>query len=271
MAGYDARSDKWTTRGVEVTGRLVGLLHGPASITLVRHGESLGNLADAEARRQESDRLDLKQRDADVELSDTGQSQADALRAHLESLSEDERPTVVVSSPYARAAGTAQVAVASYDVEILLDERLRERDLGQFDGLTGKGIRHLHADEAERRTKVGKFYYQPPGGESWADVVLRVRSLLADLRQGFEDERVWMFTHQAVIMAFRYVLEGISEAELLEIDRDSPIPNCSLTRYDLTPDGPRLLEFAATTALDRQETEVTEEPSATDATVASHD
>ena len=151
MAGYDARSDKWTTRGVDVTGRLVGLLHGPASITLVRHGESLGNLADAEARRQESDRLDLKQRDADVELSDTGQSQADALRAHLESLSEDERPTVVVSSPYARAAGTAQAALASYDVEILLDERLRERDLGQFDGLTGKGIRHLHADEAERR------------------------------------------------------------------------------------------------------------------------
>lgn len=254
-----------------MTRRLVGLQHGPASITLVRHGESLGNLADAQAREQESDRLDLTDRDADVELSETGQSQAAAVRALVESLPEDQRPTVVLTSPYARAAGTARTALASSDIEIIHDERLRERDLGQFDGLTGKGIRHLYADEAERRKKVGKFYYQPPGGESWADVVLRVRSLLADLRQGFEDERVWMFTHQAVIMAFRYVMEGISEAELLEIDRESPIPNCSLTRYDLTPDGPRLLEFAATTALDRHEAEVTAEPSASDHTVPSHD
>jgi broad specificity phosphatase PhoE len=177
----------------------------------------------------------------------------------------------VISSPYARAAGTARSAVESSHLEVLLDERLRERDLGQFDGLTGQGIRHLHADEAARRKKVGKFYYQPPGGESWADVVLRIRSLLADLRHGFEDEHVWLFTHQAVIMAFRYVLEGISEAELLEIDRESPIPNCSLTRYECTPDGPRLLEFAATTALDRHEAEVTDEPSATEQTVTSDD
>jgi broad specificity phosphatase PhoE len=92
--------------------------------------------------------------------------------------------------------------------------------------------------------------------------VLRVRSLLADLSRGFEDERVWMFSHQAVIMAFRYVLEGISEAELLEIDRDLPLPNCSLTRYELTADGPKLLEFAATTAVD--DATVTAEPPVVD-------
>ena len=44
-----------------------------------------------------------------------------------------------------------------------------------FDGLTGKGIRSRYAEEAERRTHVGKFYYQPPSGESWCDVALRVR------------------------------------------------------------------------------------------------
>ena len=83
--------------------------------------------------------------------------------------------------------------------------------------LTGAGIRAEYPDEAERRKKLGKFYYQPPSGESWADVVLRVRSLLADLRHGFEDRRVWLFSHQAVIMTFRYVLEGLTEQELLEL------------------------------------------------------
>ena len=114
---------------------------------------------------------------------------------------------------------------------MVLDERLRERDLGLFDGMTGRGSGRAYADEAERRERVGKFYYQPPSGESWADVVLRVRSVLADLRHGFEDAHVWMFSHQAVIMSFRYVLEGLSEQELLEIDRTSTIPNASMTSY----------------------------------------
>jgi broad specificity phosphatase PhoE len=257
--GYGRR--KRLGEGFQVSGRLLGLSRGPASIVLVRHGESLGNLADAEARRTESERLDLNARDADVELSETGRSQAGAVRQHLAGLPSCERPTLVLSSPYERASSTARTALGDLDLDLLLDERLRERDLGQFDGLTGAGIRHLFADEAERRKKVGKFYYQPPGGESWADVVLRVRSLLADLRQGFEGQRVWMFTHQAVIMAFRYVLEGISEADLLAIDRSEPIPNCSFTVFELGPGGPRLRDFAVLDGIDIDRTEVTAEPS----------
>ena len=89
----------------------------------------------------------------------------------------------------------------------------------------------------ERRSRIGKFYYQPPSGESWADVVLRVRSLLADLRHGFADADVWVFTHQAVIMSFRYVLEGLTEQQLLEIDRTETIENVSMTVYTRTDDG----------------------------------
>jgi 2,3-bisphosphoglycerate-dependent phosphoglycerate mutase len=35
--------------------------------------------------------------------------------------------------------------------------------------------------EARRRADVGEFYYRPPGGESLADVALRLRSLLRDI------------------------------------------------------------------------------------------
>ena len=245
-----------------MVGRLVGLDNGPKSITLVRHGESVGNVADAEARQQKAERLDLSVRDADVELSDTGKDQADALGRFLRELPAEERPNLVIASPYRRAAETARRALDGTDLQVVADERLRERDLGQFDGLTGTGITHLYADEAERRKRVGKFYYQPPGGESWADVVLRVRSLLADLRHGFDEKRLWLFSHQAVIMSFRYVLEGLEEHELLEIDRSSPIPNASLTTYERSEDGPRLRDFADTTPVDRTMAEVTEEPSA---------
>ena len=240
--------------------RLLGLHHGPATLTLVRHGESVGNVADAQANRRHADRLDLDVRDADVELSPTGRSQADALRDWLHEAPDDERPTLVLSSPYRRAADTAARAVDGLGLDVVYDERLRERDLGVFDGLTGRGIRAEYADEAARRRKVGKFYYQPPSGESWADVVLRVRSLLADLRLGFDDARVWMFSHQAVIMSFRYVLDGLTERQLLDLDGSTRLANVSVSRW-ARPDGElELVTFGDTGIVDARDSEVTKEP-----------
>lgn len=230
--------------------RLLGLQSGPSEITLVRHGESIANVADAHAQARHAEELELDARDADVGLSDTGRRQATALRAWWGHSAEEERPTLVLSSPYRRAADTALLAVDDRGIEVVVDERLRERDAGIFDGLTGHGIRSRFAEEAQRREKVGEFYYQPPAGESWADVVLRVRSLLADLRHGFEDARLWMFTHQAVIMSFRYVLEGLDEADLLDIAGSSPVANVSLTTYRRSKAGLELVVFGDTSIVD---------------------
>jgi broad specificity phosphatase PhoE len=234
---------------------------GPAELVLVRHGESMGNRADAAARDAGAEVLDLTARDADVELSDTGRDQAAALGRWLRERDDAARPTVAVSSPYRRAAETAAIALDHLDLGIEHDERLRERDLGVFDGLTGLGIRSRHPDEAERRDKLGKFYYQPPSGESWAAVAHRVRSLLADLRHGYDGERVWLFSHQAVIMTFRYVLEGIEEADLLDLDRRMRIPNASVTTYRREGAYLELDSFADTTAVDRIDVDVTHEES----------
>ncbi|GAB6985535.1 histidine phosphatase family protein [Nocardioides pyridinolyticus] len=233
----------------------------PESITLVRHGESMGNRADEAARSGQAEELELTARDADVELSPLGHEQADAVGMWLADVSEEWRPSVVISSPYRRALDTARAAVEPLGLPVVLDERVRERDLGVLDGLTGRGIRARYQQEAARRDKLGKFYYQPPSGESWADVALRVRSFLHDLAHGYEGERVWVFTHQAVIMAFRYVLEGIEERRLLEIDREVQIPNASLTRFRRTDAGFALEMFADARAVAR-ETAVTEEDSA---------
>lgn len=225
-------------------------VEGPSSLTLVRHAHSVGNHADAEAREAEAEVLDLDLRDADVVLSETGCAQAEALGRWFSEQDESSRPDVVVSSPYVRAATTAELAVSGLGLEVLHDERLRERDLGVFDGLTGLGIRTRYPEEAERRKKVGKFYYQPPSGESWCDVALRVRSLLDDLRFGYDGANVWLFTHQAVLMTFRYVLEGLSEERLLQIDRDEALPNASMTSYRRVGALFELERFADTSAVD---------------------
>ena len=168
-------------------------------------------------------------------------------------------PDAVISSPYRRAAETARIAFDGLALDVEQDERLRERDLGLFDGLTGRGIRTRHPEEAARRSRLGKFYYQPPSGESWVDVVLRVRSLMRDLEH-LDGADVWLVTHQAVIMAHRFVLEGLDEHTLLELGRDQPLPNVAMTVYERKGDLMELLTFADTSAVDETDAEVTHEP-----------
>ena len=236
---------------------------GPTALWLVRHGESLGNLADAQAHASGSGRLELDVRDPDVPLSPTGEAQADALGRWLAGLPGDQQPTTVLSSPFARAAETARRAVAGSGLPLTIryDERLRERDFGAFDGMTREGIRDEYPDEARRRDLLGKFYYRPPGGESWADVALRVRSLLATEALRHDGERLLCVSHQAVVMVFRYVVEELAESQLLEIDRTEQVANTSVTRYERGDDGLwELVEFNGLTHLEGEpQAPVTEE------------
>jgi broad specificity phosphatase PhoE len=238
---------------------------GPQTLWLVRHAESQGNLADRKAQDAGAGTLDLDIRDPDVELSDLGKRQAMALGRWLADQPPQDQPDTVLCSPYARAASTAEIAVraAGLGLDLVRDERLRERDLGVFDGFTGLGIREKFPDEATRRQHLGKFYYRPPSGESWADVALRVRGVTEMLEQRYRDRRVLVVTHQAVAMLFRYVLESLSEKEVLDIDAEEQIANCAVTRYAL--DGGRLVlrAFNDVTHLDESDEQVTEEPDAT--------
>jgi broad specificity phosphatase PhoE len=223
----------------------------------------MGNVADARAQQAGAGRLDLDIRDPDVPLSDTGRSQAEALGRWLTALPEDERPTAVLSSPFLRALTTAQLATEGLGVRVRTDERLRERDFGAFDGMTGAGIREQYPDEAGRRDLLGKFYYRPPGGESWADVALRIRSLLATESLRHDCDRLLVVAHQAVIMVFRYVLEDLSEQDLLAVDRDEQVVNASVTRYEADDDGElRLVAFNDADHLIAEDEDVTEEPDA---------
>lgn len=206
---------------------------GAVELILIRHGESEGNVAATEARLAGAEVIDVPARDADVNLSGTGRDQAKALGTALARIAEEERPDAIVSSPYARARQTAEIAVdaAGWPVKVLTDERLRDRELGILDRLTSLGVKTRYPDEAERRLWLGKLYYRPPGGESWADVALRLRSILDELNTLGSGQRVMLVCHDAVILLVRYVLEGMSEEEILDLAATTSILNASITRY----------------------------------------
>jgi broad specificity phosphatase PhoE len=206
---------------------------GAVELLLIRHGESEGNVAATEARLAGAEVIEVRARDADVNLSDIGQEQARALGTALARIPEENRPDAVVSSPYARARQTAEIAVrmAGWPAKVLSDERLRDRELGILDRLTRLGVESRFPEEAERRLWLGKLYYRPPGGESWADVALRLRSVLGELNTLNSGKRVMLVCHDAVIMLVRYVLEGMSEEEILDLAATTSVLNASITRY----------------------------------------
>jgi broad specificity phosphatase PhoE len=203
----------------------------PCVLTLVRHGESIGNVAREAAEGNSAEVIAVQYRDADVPLSPLGQDQSRALGEWLASLAPAEQPQHIWSSNYLRAWQTADIAraVAGLGARILTDERLRDRELGILDRLTRRGVEARYPQEAERKRWLGKMYYRPPGGESWADVALRLRSALAEIDRLDQPWRVMLVAHEAVVLLARYVCEHLDEGQLMQIARVGPVGNASVT------------------------------------------
>lgn len=231
---------------------------------LVRHGESIANVA---ATRAEIDGLDvvpIDLRDADVPLSPTGEEQAAALRTVI----ADRRGAIDVCfcSPYVRARETLAIALTDTMpfVPVSVDERLRDRELGILDLLTRRGVAQRHPAEAERRLRLGKYYHRPPGGESWADVALRLRSFLRDAEAPPGQQRALVVAHDAVVMILLSLLLPWDEPTLLEFAQSHTVLNASVTHLRRTADGWQLVAFSDVAHLQAEGAPVTVHPGSPD-------
>ncbi|MGY1519645.1 histidine phosphatase family protein [Luteimonas sp. A482] len=222
----------------------------PDRLWIVRHGQSAGNVARDRAELAAHHLIDLETRDADTPLSELGREQSRALGDWFARLPPDIQPTTLMSSPFVRSRQTMEAvarALGTPDEQVLVDERLREKEFGVLDGYTIAGIKAKFPELAAQRSSVGKFYFRPPGGESWCDVILRLRSVTEELRRDYVGERVLIVAHQVIVNCFRYLFECMDEAEILDIDRQADVPNCSVTTYAMdrtAPDARFWLEVA---------------------------
>jgi 2,3-bisphosphoglycerate-dependent phosphoglycerate mutase len=213
----------------------------PSKLWLVRHGESAGNVARDAAHATGSEDIGIDARDVDVPLSSLGRRQATAAGRWFGALPQADRPQVILSSPYLRARSTAEAVrqklISGHEADVITDERLREREFGILDRLTSFGIRQRHPELAAARQMMGKFYFRPPAGESWCDVILRLRSLLDTVSLHYSGKRVLIVSHQVVVLCFRYLIERLDETSILNIDAAGDVANCSVTEYVLEQRG----------------------------------
>ena len=66
-------------------------------------------------------------------------------------------------------------------------------------------------------------------------MILRLRSALDTVSLHYPGERVLVVCHQVIVLCLRYLVECMTEEQILAIDRAGDVANCSVTAYDFDP------------------------------------
>lgn len=111
-------------------------------------------------------------------LNKTGFAQA---RSAAEELS-DIQFSAIYSSDLLRARQTAEAVAEKQGLPVLLDERLREVNLGEWEGLLSDEVKARYAEELEERER-NPLHARPPQGETLAEVAERAKAAVNDILQ----------------------------------------------------------------------------------------
>lgn len=156
----------------------------------------------------------------DTELNETGIKQAETTREKL--LTEDI--DVIISSPLKRAKKTAEIIGSGRNIPIIIDDSIKERYFGKYEGKTGK---EFDLDEIWNY-KLNKQYEDV---ESTGELFTRVQGFLDKIKQEYPDKTVLLVTHGGVAVPIRATLEGIPEG--MDILKGLGIDNCEVREYEI--------------------------------------
>ena len=174
---------------------------------VVRHGETAWN---AEGRIQGH---------LDSPLNEEGLAQALLVGERL----AHERIEALYASDLGRVRQTVQPLLDRTAIALRLTERLRERNLGVFQGLTSRECQ-ARFPEDYARFHGREVDHAVPGGESIRAINGRVATLFTDLVREHPGQLVVAVTHGGVLDALYRFVTGMP----LERLRDFPIYNASL-------------------------------------------
>ena len=172
---------------------------------LLRHGESTWN-----AQRR------LQGQTMGVPLTELGRQQAQAAAAELASV-----PLAAVwSSDQVRAVQTADIIAAPHQLTPRLTPLLREQALGSLAGRLTSELTPEPVPEGQHISEV-----RWGGGESLADVAVRLRVLLDELRVAHApDDQVVLVSHGDALRVLLALLDGRTHREVDWV----PLPNCGV-------------------------------------------
>ncbi len=181
----------------------------PVELWLIRHGQTDWNI---ERRFQGH---------TDIPLNALGVEQAKKLSAFL----NGSQISAVYSSDLTRALKTAEILADGRNLPVFQDQRLREINMGSWEGRTWPDVNEKLATEMEQ-LNADPVYGRAPGGESVAEVAERVTAFADEIAANHPGQIVMVVTHGLTLGVLRSLASGTSLAKAREI-----IPeNCTIVR-----------------------------------------
>ncbi len=190
---------------------------------LIRHARSTWN---AEGRWQGQ---------ADPPLDEVGLKQAHALAASLQT----EALAAVYTSPLARARQTAELIAIAGHAPLLTDDRLMERHIGEWAGLTAEEVRQRYPQVY----RTGWHIAGAPGGENQAQVMARTAAVFEEILHAHPEATVAVVSHGGTLNAYLAHLFGTQRGTFA-------FENASFARVYIKDDRIHLLSLGATDHLD---------------------
>ena len=178
---------------------------------LVRHGQSEWNRIGRIQGRSES------------RLTELGREQAVGLGRMLRAVLPDQGIDIV-ASPLARAFETATIIAGELGRaagEVRADQRINDFDVGVLGGYPGWDAVAADHPELARLRLEDPVRFQPPGGESGADVLARVRDFLADREAVGRDTLV--VCHGVINKFIRAAARGITGGDIIALGEDQEV------------------------------------------------
>ena len=170
-------------------------------IIFLRHGQAKNN----------TDRI-LAGRTPGVPLTDTGIKQAEQTGKLL----EDMNISAIYSSPIQRAKHTAEIAGKHNSIDVTIDDRLIELDMGKFTGVPYDEIFASHGNVFMKFYN-GELEIAHNGVETFTDVKKRVLGIVDDILEKHPDQNVVLVTHMDPIKAMLSTIVDLSPTNLFEL------------------------------------------------------
>lgn len=142
----------------------------------------------------------------DCGLSEKGVMQAEDLSDILQDVCFD----AVISSSLVRSIITAAIVSGFTPDEIKKDDRLRELNFGDWEGLHHSEVKEKHKEAWENWGKDWKNA-APPGGESFFEIYIRVKSCIEDILKEYKGKKVLVVSHQGTMRIIPMILLGLTE------------------------------------------------------------
>jgi glucosyl-3-phosphoglycerate phosphatase len=178
----------------------------------------------------------------DIALDDVGRAQA----ARVAPLMAARKPVIIVSSDSSRAFETAEAVAQLTGQDVMVDERLREIDVGGWAGLTLDEAQHGFPQEYEDWIGGNREQLRRGGGETYGEVGARAFLAVSTLLEGPAEELVLAVTHGGTARSLIDLLLGIPVRQRHVL---GGLPNAGWSRLEEGRFGWRLAEHAVTADL----------------------